>query len=58
MFNESIFFFFKCSILAYIQSEYFALYFLDEECKPMTLLSCDLYDGHKYINDIFKVISK
>jgi len=41
-----------------IQSEYFALYFLDEECKPMTLLSCDLYDGHKYINDIFKVISK
>jgi hypothetical protein len=32
-------------------------YFLDEECKPMTLLSCDLYDGHKYINDIFKVIS-
>jgi hypothetical protein len=44
--------------LAYIQSEYFALYFLDEECKPMTLLSCDLYDGHTYINDIFKVISK
>jgi hypothetical protein len=44
--------------LAYIQSKYFALYFLDEECKPMTLLSCDLYDGHKYINDIFKVISK
>ena len=54
MFNDkSIFFFFKCSILAYIQSEYFALYFLDEECKPMTLLSCDLYDGYKYINDIF-----
>ena len=21
-------------------------------------ISCDLYDGHKYINDIFKVISK
>ena len=59
MFNDkSIFVFFKCSILAYIQSEYFALYFLDEECKPMTLLSCDLYDGYKYINDIFKVISK
>jgi len=41
--TSQYFFFFKCSILEYIQSEYFALYFLDEECKPMTLLSCDLY---------------